>query len=201
MHVSRHRKTPPSFVQRLPAIQSRDLGGGDRLLRAYEDSNVPAIALQPFSMISWANWRASASSLNLRVARANLRSPSSRFGAMLTGRKRDQIHRGPAQSSYPSTISSDAISEATDRRVSNRTIEIYTVLVISFLQSSLSTSATPQKLDAAGGIEAADLRSTRSRRRARKPLGGYLSAGLFTDPVFARRYASPGPRAADLIPT
>jgi hypothetical protein len=78
MHVSGHMS---EIRQCLPAIQSRICVDAMVFFGVW-GFKVPAIALQPFSMISWANWRASASSLNLRVARVNLRSPSSRFGAM-----------------------------------------------------------------------------------------------------------------------
>ena len=70
----------PDF-QPLPAIQSR-IFVEDTVFFGVWGFKVPAIALQPLSMISWANCRASASAVNLRVARAHRRSPSSRLGVM-----------------------------------------------------------------------------------------------------------------------
>jgi hypothetical protein len=90
----------------------------------------------------------------------------------------------------------DAISEGNHRRVSNHTIEIF--LQISFLIFIELRQEHSQKLDAAGGIEAA------SPRCARKPARRLsLRASLhtyFSHLIFARRFASPGPRAADLTP-
>ena len=80
VHVSGHI-TAPTFSQSLPAIQS-SIRVDDTVFFGVWGFNVPAIALQPLSIISWANCFASASALNLRVARANLRSPSLRLGAM-----------------------------------------------------------------------------------------------------------------------
>jgi len=67
--------------QFLPAIQSRICVEATVCFGVW-GFKVPAIALQPFSMISWANCLASTSALNLRVARTHLRSALSRLGVM-----------------------------------------------------------------------------------------------------------------------
>jgi hypothetical protein len=64
---------------------------------------------------------------------------------------------------------------------------------------------TRKKLDAAGGIEAAGIFVRRGVLGAPgNRLGGYLSGAslytYFSYLIFARRFASPGPRAADLMP-
>jgi hypothetical protein len=69
------------FSQFFPAIQSRICVDATVFFGVW-GFKVPAIALQPSLIISWANCLASASVLNLRVARANLRPPSSRLGVM-----------------------------------------------------------------------------------------------------------------------
>jgi hypothetical protein len=53
--------------------------------------NVPAIALQPFAMISCANCLASASVANLRVPRTHLRSSPAGFGKMFERKETYQI--------------------------------------------------------------------------------------------------------------
>lgn len=67
-------------AQYLPAIQSTILVDGIVCLGAY-GFNVPAMALQPFLIVSWANCFASNSALNRRVARTQ-RSSFSPLGAM-----------------------------------------------------------------------------------------------------------------------
>jgi hypothetical protein len=69
------------FSQCLPAIQSRICVDATVFFGLW-GFKVPAITLQPFLIISWANCFASASVLNLRVARAGRRSTSSRLGVM-----------------------------------------------------------------------------------------------------------------------
>ena len=68
-------------AQILPAIQSRICADATVLFGVW-GFKVPAIALQPSLITLWANCLAWASSLNLRVARADLRSPSSRLGVI-----------------------------------------------------------------------------------------------------------------------
>ena len=69
------------YFQCLPAIQSR-ICVDATVFFGVCGFKVPAIALQPSLIISWANCFASASDLNLRVARTGLRSPSSRLGVI-----------------------------------------------------------------------------------------------------------------------
>lgn len=83
MHAKRGHMlmTASAYDQILPAIQSRIRVDATVFFGVW-GFRVPAIALHPFSIISLANCFASASVLNLLVARANRRSSSSRLGAI-----------------------------------------------------------------------------------------------------------------------
>ena len=82
MHASGHMASAPmGLFQPLPAIQSR-IRVDATVFFGLWGFRVPAVALQPFSMISSANRFASASLLNLRVARTHLRSSLAHLGMM-----------------------------------------------------------------------------------------------------------------------
>lgn len=72
--------TEPALSQYLPAIQS-SMRVDPIVFFGLWGFKVPATALHPFSTISWANSLASASALNLQVARTTLRSPFLCVGA------------------------------------------------------------------------------------------------------------------------
>ncbi len=87
--ASKHLPAPMAS-QCLPAIQSR-ICLDDTIFLGVCGFKVPAIALHPSLIVSWANCLASASDLNLRVARGDLRSPLPRLGMMFARYETYQI--------------------------------------------------------------------------------------------------------------